>query len=296
MQSTCSSLFFFHFSFLLFTNFGSPLVVVRFCSFFFLAMPNETPVSRSTRGRKGSVKDCRDTPEATATSINSFSDMLLASEQRLKSFFKDEMRAIYDKLHSFEVVVSNLQSECIRLDTAMMSMKKVIVEQQKVIEQHEENARVNNLIIHNVPEFKISGRGPSAGTLESDTDKVVFVCNEAEVDIDDDDIAAVHRLGKKSSGRPRPLKVIMKERESKFQLLNKRREVAQSKSIASCFGNKVFINPDSSFLSQKEHFRLRQEAKRLRSEYPDDNIFLRSGSLYRNGSVVDKITVEKQLF
>ena len=100
------------------------------------------------------------------------------------------------------MVVSNLQSECIRLDTAMMSMKKIIVEQQKVIEQHEENARVDNLIIHNVPEFKISGRGPSAGTLESDTDKVVFVCNKAEVDIDDDDIAAIHRLGKKSSGRP----------------------------------------------------------------------------------------------
>ena len=176
---------------------------------------NSTPVSQSTRGRKGSVKD-QSASEATASCSHNFSEMLLASEQRLKNFFKDELQAIYNKLHQYETVVSSLQSECVRLDTTMMTMKKVIVEQQMIIEEHEEKLRANNLIIHNVPETTVKYEDD---TLDTDSNKVVFMCGAVDVDIDTTDIAVIHRLGKKSSVKPRPIKVVMKEKYSTFILL-----------------------------------------------------------------------------
>ena len=66
--------------------------------------------------------------------------------------------------------------------------------------------------------------------------------------------------------------------------------------MKSHFQNSVFVNPDSSYLVQREEFRLRQMLKKLKEENPNRTLYIRSGRLYADDTEVDKVDVCDGLF
>jgi hypothetical protein len=246
-----------------------------------------TGTSKSLRPRKGSVEHIKD-----PTKVD-FAALLRETEERIKNCFKDEIKSVTERLDKIERNISVVQTECVRLDAEVTTIKRIIVLQQQSIERNEERLRESNLILNNIPENEVIHESKN---LKSDPDKLVFIGNVSKVDLSSNDVVSTHRLGKKHGDKPRPLKVVLKDKDTKFKILNERKNVAQNKTLLKVFGSRVYINPDSSFLVQKENFRLRQRKKALNEEYPDIETYIRAGVLYHDGKPVDKVNIEKQLF
>ena len=242
---------------------------------------------KAPKTRKGSLKETKD------ISVNDLPLLLRESEERIKSFFKDEIKTLTDRLSNIETNISAIKVEAVRMDNDISTMRDVIIKQQMRIESHETKFRANNLIVHNIPENDIS---TSADKLKSDIEKVEFICESTRIDINASAIDSSFRLGKRQGNKPRPLKIVFKEKSNKYQLLNKRKEISQNTNLLKTFGEKIFVNPDNSFLVQREEARLRQELQRIKKEDPGASLFIRSGTLYHNNMSIDKIDIAKQLF
>ena len=215
--------------------------------------------------------------------------LIIESEERIKG----EIRALSDRLCKMEGTITVIQTECVMLDDEIKKIKQVVINQQKLIERNEEKNRANNLIVHNLPETEISH---NKVTLKSDADKLSFISKTTGIDIDQNDIVSTHRLGKKCPNKTRPTKIILKNKELKHKALSKRKEISQSPLIHSTFGAGIFINPDDSFLVQKELYRLRQKLKEMKTKDPNCKPYIRSRVLYLDGSVIDEVNIENQLF
>lgn len=250
-------------------------------------MPNnKTPPNPiNTRGRKGSLKEPVTYEELTA--------LLNDHEKRMRECFRDEISALVGRMQKIEDNLEKIQFECVNFESEVSQLKEIITKQQMQIESHEQKLRANNIIVHNIPESDMSNRNER---LKTDEEKLDFVCRMGDVDVPRDDVFSIRRIGKRSDERTRPIKVVLRNAEVKFQFLNKRKMIATNRNIMDAFHNKVFVNPDNSFLVQKEEYRLRQKLKEIKSEDPNVTSYIRSGVLYSNGSIVDKIDIRSQMF
>ena len=102
-------------------------------------------------------------------------------------------------------------------------------------------------------------------------------------------------LGRKN-GYIRPLKTVFEEKDKKYELLNKRKVIANDDDVKTLFHNKIYVNPDSSVLVQKEEYRLRQKLKKIKNDESTAKWYIRSGVLYLNDEVIDRVDKKNQLF
>lgn len=240
---------------------------------------------KNTRSRKGSLKD--------STSNAEILELLRESEERIKKCIKAEISLMTEKLTTIETALSSVQSECARIDNEILKVKEVIYNQQVQIEKNEQRLRSNNIIVHNIPETNVS---TASVQLKDDSEKLRFLCRSADININKDDVISTRRLGKRSSGKSRPLKIELRNRDQKYEFLNKRRHIITNQELQRCFESRIFVNPDNSFLVQKEEYRLRERLKRLKAEEPNLSCYIRSGTLYQEGKMIDKIDFRHQLF
>jgi hypothetical protein len=165
-----------------------------------------------------------------------------------------------------------------------------------LLENHEKVFREKNIIINNIPERDQSSNSES---LRTDAEKLHFLIETADLKVDCDDIVSIQRIGKPQKGdksKSRQIKVSLKDRNIKFEFLNNRKNIASNDELKSVLYSRIFVNSDSSFLIQKEEFRLRQKLKQLKSEKPNGRYYIRSGHLYVDEISVDKVDVINQLF
>ena len=88
----------------------------------------------------------------------------------------------------------------------------------------------------------------------------------------------------------------LRNKDLKYRLLNKRRDVSQSGTLKRVFGAPIYLNPDNTVLVQQEERRLRKRLKDFRNDDPDGNHFIRSGVLYSNNNEIDRVNMTPQLF
>jgi hypothetical protein len=244
---------------------------------------SQSTTPHNTRGRKGSLRD--NTKELTA-------NMLVEMEERLKTFIQSEIASLVVKVDNLERKLSGVQTECLRLDGEINTIKKIISDQQMTIESHEHKLRANNIIIHNIPEDVITQSGTH---INKDTDKIMSLCQLSNIEISRDDLTSVSRLGRRLPDKNRPIKLILKHQDQKFKFLNARKNINNDPRVKSLFRGNIFINADSSPLMRKEEHRLRQKLKEVKLSNPSSTAYIRSGTLYRDGSVVDRIDIHNQL-
>lgn len=130
---------------------------------------NMSASPKTTRSRKGSLKDAKD----LSIKPTDLSSLFHEFEERMKSFMKEELKAITDRLSNIENKISSLKVNCTRLDNDVAEIKEIVTKQQLRIESHEEKLRENNLVIHNIPEREIS---TGITTLKTDCQKVSHLC------------------------------------------------------------------------------------------------------------------------
>ena len=212
----------------------------------------------TTRGRKGSLKE--------PVSLSDVAELIRESEERMKVFLEDKLKtivreelcAINDRLSDFGSTLSTLQGECVRLDDQISTIKNIIFRQHLHLEEQEKKLREKNIIVHNIPEGKLTD---GSDLLRDDKEKIALLCNSATVRFDDDAIVDVQRVGKPDVNKTRPLKVTLKSTDTKYKFLNNRREITMNDDIKRFFKRKVHVNPDSSPFVQKEEKGLREKPK-----------------------------------
>ena len=176
----------------------------------------------------------------------------------------------------------------------MDSIKNVITSQQEVIEKYESEYRKQNLIINGVPEVELVAKDGTR--LKDVVEKVNHLCEAISDDFDEDDIESCFRLGKVDKHRNRPIKVKFKSVDTRNTILYTQKQLRDNEELVSLFG-RVYVHKDVSPLMQKEEKRLREVLKAERSKAPSNtNLRLRSGKLYKDNTVIDKINLENQLF
>ena len=167
----------------------------------------QSPVE--TRSRKASLNKDAQSFEAMVSLL------IRESEERLKQFFLKEFGQRLDRLESH---FSHIQSECARMDDEISSIKKVIISQQYLVEDHEKKLREANLILHNVSEDVVSS---CSVTLKDDKEKLDYIIRAAKTDVKSNDVVSVRRIGKRRLGgkeKPRPLKISFKDKEQKYKI------------------------------------------------------------------------------
>lgn len=245
-----------------------------------------------------------------ATSLNQLSAMPkgVRSNSLIGSSSNDDLRRlivsleekVMSRLDSIEAKVSaidsrldKIQFEQIRLKSEFDAMKDLVISQQRQIESIESVNRACFAIFSGVPENDIEfGRK----TLETDSEKVLALCQQADLRISEDSIESCMRIGNKDRGRSRLLKVKFSEAALKHQILRSQKILRENSAVMKVFG-RVYVNPDSTFLMRKEKKRLRDKLKEMKSSaQATDQIYIRRDALIFNDKVLDKINIANQLF
>ena len=248
-------------------------------------MAHRPPSPVSTRSRKASLKD--------VSNVDEMSSLAKDVEERIRACFREEIAVLTEKFTKIESQLSVVQTECGRLGDELTKMKSIVVNQQLIIESHEQKLRANNLILHNIPEQYMR---VGSETLCDDRAKLSVLNRSVGIEIHSDDIVSIRRLGGKRPDKIRPLKIVLKDAEKKFLFLNKRKSIASSDDLKRLFHNKIYVNSDTSILVRNEEYRLRQKLKEIKNSNPKLPSFIRSGVLYLDGEAVDKVDVKNQIF
>ena len=171
-------------------------------------------------------------------------------------------------------------------------IKKVVVDQQKLLEKNESDRRKMNVIFSGVSEGKVIAGDDE---LSTDTEKVHYLINSITTLASEFDAIGVKRLGKYSDSHPRPLCVTFSNIEDKLHVLQAKRKLADQ-NIRDAFKSGIYINTDRSFLSRKEDQRLYERLKGLRTDYPEKECYIKSRRLYCCGKVLDEFDISNQIF
>ncbi|KAG5884364.1 hypothetical protein JTB14_003312 [Gonioctena quinquepunctata] len=113
------------------------------------------------------------------------------------------------------------------------------------------------------------------GIPEDNTDQEAIVKDVVNIIIPDIEMAGskIHRLGKPSAGKTRPLKIIMPDSSKHSQLIRNNKKI----QAVDRFKN-VYIKPDQTVMQRGLFIRLRQEL-RERQESGESDLIIK----YRNG-------------
>jgi hypothetical protein len=126
---------------------------------------------------------------------------------------------------------------------------------KKLAEAREREKRERNLVFVNIKE---SAAVAATERKREDIAEVKKVLDKV-VQLAEDEIQEVFRLGQVGGNKPRLLKVVMKDKEKKYEILRKSKDLNQGINDPR---KKVFVNPDYSKEQRQANKELREEFKR----------------------------------
>jgi hypothetical protein len=126
---------------------------------------------------------------------------------------------------------------------------------KKLAEAREREKRERNLVFVNIKE---SAAAAATERKREDIAEVKKVLDKV-VQLAEDEIREVFRLGQVGGNKPRLLKVVMKDKEKKYEILRKSKDLNQGINDPR---KKVYVNPDYSKEQRQANKELREEFKR----------------------------------
>lgn len=240
--------------------------------------------------RSNSVTEVSSKQIDTRFSLDDVKTLIQLSENRIIS----KLESIVSRIDKLDEKIDRVKAEQIRLDLEVEKVKQVVVAQQQTIEAHEAEKRQLNLIFSGVPEADVLISDDQC--LSGDAGKVGFLCQEISSDFDGAAVESCSRLGKPRAGHNRLLKVKFARLSARDKILYSQKRIRENPKCASSFG-RIFVNKDSSPLMRKEEKRLRDVMfQEKQKASPDTKFFIKSGKLFRNNDVIDRINFVNQLF
>ena len=196
----------------------------------------------------------------------------------------NEMRKLQESLNLLQLKISNVDATLTKVletqkaqDVEIKSLKEQVwglsENYANIMNEVEERERRRpNLIVAGLQEKEV---GSVEERKEWDSIKVDELFEEL-CNFEDSVVSSVYRIGKINSSRPRLLKIICRDVNSKRSLLSKSKYLRDSIDFKN-----VYLNPDLTPIQQKENKRLREELKARRDRGED--VFIRHGRIVEKG-------------
>ena len=172
-------------------------------------------------------------------------------------------------IESFRTVQNKQEME---INEIKQSLSEIRLSKSEILDEMEDrDRRRDNIILFGLPESDegtISERRAHDETLVDE----VF----GAIGCDDVDIDAIFRLGRNVSGKVRPVKVTLRNRSSKVEIMRKSRDLRTKDKF-----KRVFISNDKTKMQQSEWSDLRKELLR-RKELGEDVVIYNGKVALRN--------------
>lgn len=196
-----------------------------------------------------------------------------------------EERLPTDLVHTIEEV-KTLREELDAKTNEIKTLKKVIEEHQKFIENSNNEKKAKNVFITGVP-IKYLDKTDSKNVIQS-------ILSEVDPDISVDDYTIVKDFDCKPGNTRHSMLIKFNDIEKKKILLTKSKKLKDKGESLKY----VYIKHDMSPLTKKENDRLYKVFKELKGAHPEphDYVKLRSGKLYVNNELHDQYNLGNQLF
>ena len=205
------------------------------------------------------VKQNSSTPSSTNSSSN---ESQITTLVQLVSTLQSQNEAILAVVGQLDEKIDKRVDE---------KLTKCLIERKE--ETKEQESRENNIIIYNLPE---SHDSDEEAALTSDTSQVSDLFTSIGSDLTGqklgDSMSGLRRLGKRSEGKHRPIKISFKDSSHKFTVLRRARNLKGSSKFA-----KIGIAEDKTLQQREIERKLREELKRRRGN--GENVIIFKGAI-----------------
>jgi len=213
-------------------------------------------------------------------------DSLVSDGDQLRFIIRDEFEKMRRDLRSelIESIKETVSAEFAKLNERISEQQKRIeclektlldCEYSRLLDKRRENAC--NIIMSGFPESEEENES----NIERKTAEILQRIN---VDAPSRIVSAV-RIGRKFDHRPRKIKIVTKSLQDRNSFLRNSRLLINANAAAG--GPNIYLDADRPLLDRKEAARLRDKAKKLRSECPGQVVKIFKGKLLLDGSIVD---------
>lgn len=216
-------------------------------------MPNtNTPSDRVTRS--GSSPK----PGGIGLTLADIKDLIEKSTKQLLTSLRGEvdglksmMSKLLERVDEIEKQSGLLQDRCKTLEHDQANL---------LFEMEERDRRKPNLIVSGIPE---KADGSVNDRKQWDMEQVEALFGNL-VDLNENVVKAIYRIGNTNSAKPRLLKVVCRDVYTKRDLLSKAKNLRSEPKYQN-----VYLNTDLTQLQQKENKKLREELQRRRNAGED---------------------------
>ena len=165
---------------------------------------------------------------------------------------------LLQRIEELDAEKSQLQRRCNKLEGDYLDLPTALLE-----EFEDRTRRRKNILISGVQE---RNEGSAEERIVADREHVESILQELseEKGFSADEIARCHRVGRQSTGKARPLRVVLQDEETKRSILSNAKRLRNTASYKN-----VYVNPDLTFSQRKANQLLREELKRRRNENED---------------------------
>ena len=227
-------------------------------------------------------------PSVRSTRSNSSpsSITLMDIKQLLEDNKKEIVNTLQPQLNSISMTLDSVSKRVESIENSISAMKVTISKHDVEINDINETlATLNNELpgnileemderLHRLNNVIVSGITETSGSLqdriEYDKTKIEEIITEIGDPINQDCIVKIQRICRIVTGRPRLLRLILRDKISKNALLESSRKLRTSRKFRD-----VYVNPDRTPMQAKEFKDLRDELHERKSNGEDVVIFRR---------------------
>ncbi|MEL7306979.1 MAG: hypothetical protein AAGK05_03335 [Pseudomonadota bacterium] len=166
-------------------------------------------------------------------------------------------------------------TENLALKEEINNLKKTVKVQNSLIEKHERELRKSNIIVRGIDEKK----DPRKSFQD------VLCAIQIPLDVDSECVD-IHRIGKASGNKSRPIRIILRDIANKGEILRAAKYLRNFPEMKN-----VFIHSDLTPIQQEQerNLRKRRDAERAKPENFGKSIRISKGNLY-----VDNIKIQEE--
>ena len=233
--------------------------------------------------KKGRISDILSLDEKQIREKNLTKQQLieaLISVKNSKSFSNEKDACVEScsssaLLQEINKKIDLILTENLALKEEINNLKETVKVQNSLIEKHERELRKSNIIVRGIEE-KQDARKSLQDVLSAI--KIPF-----DVDGESD---GVHRIGRVSGNRSRPIRVILRDISKKGEILRAAKNLRNVPEMKN-----IFIHSDLTPMQQEHerHLRKRRDAERAKPENHGKSIRIFKGAVY-----VDNLKIEEE--
>jgi len=200
--------------------------------------------------------------------IKKQNELLKSENQKLMKEIDEMKKIIHEIDGKVEKIGEDMKEKIIK------EVKKEVIEE--LAEEEEKKIKKRNLVIYKVEESK-KDLGKEREREDVEFCKSLFING---VGVENFEIEKTVRLGKTEENRNRPLLVILKDKESKYEILNNAKKLKRNENVKF---QSTYITPDLTRKERENRKKLMDEIMRRR-QAGEEGWYIKKGELVR-GSI-----------